>query len=89
VVALPTEGHVPFLTANEYLLVVWSRPTVGEGTRRPIGAATTEGRETLHVVGQRDTLQKLSKGSAIRVSVETHEIEVLSMGVHDSPESSD
>jgi hypothetical protein len=83
VVALTTEGHIAIVTADNHLLVVRSRTTVGEGGRTSIRAATTVGRKTLHTVRQRDALEKLSKRPAIGVSVQSDEIEVLSVGVHD------
>jgi hypothetical protein len=83
VVALTTQSDVSLVAADEYLLVVRSIPTVCEGGRSPVRTATTEGRETLHVVCERNAVEKLSKGPAIRVAIESHEIEMLSMRIDD------
>jgi hypothetical protein len=82
-IALTTQGHIPLLTADDHLLVVGSVATIGEGGRRSIGTSATEGRETFHMVRQRDAVEKLSERSAIGVSVETDEIEMLPQGIDD------
>ena len=62
---------------------MWTRMPVGEESGRSIPTATAKGCEFFHRVREGDALEQVAlKRTAVRVSIESYEVEVLLVRVH-------
>jgi hypothetical protein len=65
-------------------LVSRSASTVTKQARSPIGASTTKGGQPFNAVGKRKTGQEFSKGTTIRIAIQSNQIQVLFQSVDGS-----
>ena len=81
-IATPTKCFVNIGSSHDHLLVLGPTTTVGKETWCPIGTVSTKGCDAFHSVGQRNTLQQLSKRTTVGVTIQTYQEQTASILIH-------